>query len=279
MVMITEKDRINTCIEKYGLSKEEATRIVKEDNMILTVEELRLKFDNPNLGRKYPEWLTPTDHYKMCCTTVRQMYNGNFARICTPEDLASTLFIKSSLKLNTFENHRHLKTGLVTMAMGVCRDGMRREKYWSTQTLDTEYGDDTAKMSAYSRIVVDDNEKEARDCLNAVLSIRNREVRELLILAGYIIGGIDNFAPAFEDIISNSEYIDRTALLELLQEVYDNDKKDQAKIENKKIKARKTRITLKSILKIYKTDLDLKSARLEIGEYLMSTGFTLHTRV
>ena len=33
--MITEKDRIHTCIEKYGLSEQEAKRIVKEDDMLL----------------------------------------------------------------------------------------------------------------------------------------------------------------------------------------------------------------------------------------------------
>ena len=270
--MITEKDRINTCVEKYGLSREEATRIVKEDNMLLTVDELRMKFDNPDLGKEYPEWLTPLDHYRMCCATVRQMYNGNFAKICSPEDLASTLYINSSIKMNTFKNHQHLKSGLVTMAMTICRDGMRRQKYWSSQSLDTTFGDDD-NLTNYERVVAKSEADEARDYLNSIMSIKNREVRELLVLAGYIIGDIDSFKPAFLDIIKNSEYIDRSELIKLMGTIEENDNIDMKKIEDKTYKAKKTRLSFKSILGIYKTDLDLTAARQEIGEYLMNTGF------
>lgn len=273
--MISEKDRINTCVEKYGLDIEEATRIVKEDNMLLSVEELRMKFDNPMLGKEYPEWLTPIDHYKMCCATVRQMYNGNFAKICGPEDLASTLFINSSIKMNTFKNHQHLKSGLVTMAMTICRDGMRRQKYWADQTLDAPIGENYEELTNYDRIVADDKEQETREYLNAILSIKNREVRELLILAGYIVGNIDGFKAAFEEITANSDYIDRTGLVELLDTIMRNEEIDRIRKEDKTQKLKKTPITLKSILKIYKTDLDITSARVELGEYLMNTGFLI----
>lgn len=270
--MITETDRINTCIEKYGLSEEEARRIVKEDNMVLTVEELRMKFDNPDLGKCYPEWLTPIEHYKMCCATVRQMYNGNFAQICTPEELASTLFINTSIKLNTFKNHKHLKAGLVTNAMRICRDNMRRQKYWSGQSLDDTVSSNSSQ-TVYDTIVAKDIEKEESDCLNTVLSIKNREVREILILAGFIIGGINSFELEFKKILLNSDLIDRSKLIELLDTLDSNDKIDWKKLDDKKFKAKKTKITLKSILNVVNTDLDLKSARLEIGEYLATTGF------
>lgn len=270
--MITEKDRIKTCIEKYGYSEEEATRIVKEDNYLLNIDELRAKFDYPELGKEYPEWLDPIDHYKMCCTTVRQMYNGNFARICTTEELAHTLFVNSALKLNTLKNHQHLKSALVTMAMKICRDGMRRQKYWSDSSLDDNFDED-GNLTNYDRIVATDTDKETIDCLNAVMSIKNREVRELLILSGYIIGRIDAFKEQFVNIVNNSDFIDREALIKLLEEVYHNDDVDMKKKETKGLKMKKTRVTLKSILNVYKTDLDITSARLEIGEYLKSTGF------
>ena len=274
MIMITEKDRVNTWVTKYGLSENEAKRIVKEDNMVLTVNELSMKFDNPSLGKEYPEWLDPIDHYKMCCATVRQMYNSNFAMICTPEELASTLYINSSIKLNTFENHKHLKTGLITMAMTICRDGMRRQKYWSDQSLDTVYNDDIGAVN-YDRIVAKDNEREARECLNAVLSIKNREVREILICAGYIVGGIDGFAQEFKHIVHTSDLINIEKLNQLLDDIKKDDEVGRDKLDNKANKTRRLKLSLKSILNIFRTDLDLNTARLEIGEYLMSTGFML----
>ena len=114
---------------------------------------------------------------------------------------------------------------------------------------------------------------EARDYLNSIMSIKNREVRELLVLAGYVIGGIDSFKPAFLDIVKNSEYIDRSELIKLMGTIEENDNVDMKKLEDKTYKAKKTRLSFKSILGIYKTNLDLTSARQEIGEYLMNTGF------
>lgn len=273
--MITEKDRIHTCMEKYGLSEQEAIKIVKEDDMVLSIEDLRMKYDNPDLGKNYPDWLTPIDHYKICCATVRQMYNGNFAKICTPEELASNLYIMTSIKLNTYKNHKHLKAAIVTSAMRICRDNMRRQKYWSGQSLDDTYGEND-NLTNYDRITARDTEKEEKECLNAVMSIKNREVREILVLTGYIVGGIDTFQNEFINILQNSDLIYRDKLEKLMTDMQNNDKIDREKFENKSYKAKKTRITLKSILSVFKTDLDLKSARLEIGEYLMSTGFIVN---
>lgn len=269
--MIKEKDRIRICQEKYGLTEEEATRIVKSDNCLLSLEELRMKFDYPDLGKKYPDWLSPIDHYKMCCATVRQMYNSNFERICSPDEMASILYIKSSIKLNTIKSYKHLKTALVTMSMGICRDGMRRQKYWSNKSLDDTVVED--KVPMYETIVAKDNEQEEQECLNAVLSIRNREVRELLIIAGFIIGRISYFEKEFMNIVNNSEFIDRTKLIEILEQVVKNDELEMKRASNIKVKERKTKITMKSVLAAYKTDLDATSARQEIGDYLMSTGF------
>lgn len=272
--MITEKDRICTCIEKYGLSEKEATEIVKEDDMVLSVDDLRKKYDNPDLGKNYPEWLTPIDHYKICCATVRQMYNGNFAKICTPEELASNLYIMTSIKLNTYKNHKHLKAAIVTSAMRICRDSMRRQKYWSGQSLDSKVNEESSQ-TIYEKVVAKDTEQEERDCLNAVMSIKNREVREILILTGYIVGGINMFREEFINILTNSDLVDKNKLLELLDKQAENDKIDRKKLDDKSYKAKKTRITLKSILNVFNTELDLKSARLEIGEYLAMTGFII----
>ena len=97
-----------------------------------------------------------------------------------------------------------------------------------------------------------------------------------MILAGYIVGNIDGFKPAFEEIKNNSEYIDREGLVELLDTIMENERIDRIRKEDKTQKLKKVPITLKSILKIYKTDLDLTSARTEIGEYLMNTNFLVN---
>lgn len=272
--MITEKDRIETCINKYGLSDEEATRIVKESDDLLNIEELRMKYDYPELGIKYPEWLTPIEHYKMCCATVKSMYNSNYASICTPEEMASILYVKSSVKLKQIHTFQHLKVGLVTIAMNLYRDNSRRQKYWSDKTLDTELETkDGSVMTGYDVIVSRDKEDEEMKCLLSVKSIKNREVREILILCGFIIGGLESFRNDFIDIVSNSDLIKRDAMIELMEKVKHNEDAELEKQNNKSAKVKKHRINFKAILKCINTDMDEVSARKEIGEYLAFTGF------
>lgn len=272
--MITEKDRISTCINKYGLDEEEATRIVKESDDLLNIDELRMKYDYPELGIKYPEWLTPIEHYKMCCATVKSMYNSNYASICTPEEMASILYVKSSVKLKQIHTFQHLKVGLVTIAMNLYRDNSRRQKYWSDKTLDTEMETkDGSVMTGYDVIVAKDKEDDEMKCLLAVKSIKNREVREILILCGFIIGGLESFRNDFIDIVSNSDLIKRDAMIELMEKVKHNEDAELEKQNNKSAKVKKHRINFKAILKCINTDMDEVSARKEIGEYLAFTGF------
>lgn len=272
--MITEKDRISTCINKYGLSEEEATRIVKESDDLLNIEELRMKYDYPELGIKYPEWLTPIEHYKMCCATVKSMYNSNYASICTPEEMASILYVKSSVKLKQIHTFQHLKVGLVTIAMNLYRDNSRRQKYWSDKTLDTEVETkDGSVMTGYDVVVAKDKEDDEIKCLLAVKSIKNREVREILILCGFIIGGLESFRNDFMDIVSNSDLIKRDAMVELMEKVKHNEDADIEKQNNKSAKIKKHRINFKAILKCINTDMDEVDARKEIGDYLAFTGF------
>ena len=241
--MITEKDRINTCINKYGLSEEEATRIVKECDDLLNIEELRMKYDYPELGIEYPEWLTPIEHYKMCCATVKTMYNGSYASICTPEEMASILYVKSSVKLKQIHTFQHLKVGLVTIAMNLYRDNSRRQKYWSDKTLDAETEtNDGSVMTGYDVIVAKDKEREEKECLLAVKSIRNKEVREILILCGFIIGGLESFRTDFIDIVSNSELVNRDAMIDLMEKIKHNEDADIEKCNNKSVKIKKHRI-------------------------------------
>lgn len=280
--MATYKDKVNVCVNKYGLNEDEAIRIIKADNCVLTLEELRIKYDNPNLGKEYPEWLTPTDHYKMCCTTVRNVYNANFVNICTAEDLAHTLFVNTSLKLNTMKNHKMLKDYIVKQSMNIYRDATRRSKYWAPRSIDDKVFYDTTlnsydnnkKLTFVENLKNFDTEKDEQECLLAVKSIKNREIRELLILCGYIIGNINGFRADFIDIVQNSDLILRDKLLELFKDIDDNDKIDRCKADGGSVKGKKKHsIKLKTILDIMKIDLDIKNAREEIGYYLATTKF------
>ena len=128
-------------------------------------------------------------------------------------------------------------------------------------------------MTGYDVIVAKDKEREEKECLLAVKSIRNKEVREILILCGFIIGGLESFRTDFIDIVSNSELVNRDAMIDLMEKIKHNEDADIEKCNNKSVKIKKHRINFKTILKCLNTDMDEMMAREAIGEYLMSTGF------
>lgn len=269
---MTDTDKINICVKKYGLDVDEATRIIKEDNCLLSVEELRIKYNNPNLGKAYPEWLTPDDHYKMCCTTVRQVYNSNYVSICTAEELASMLFINTSYKLNQIKNHKMLKDYIVKQAINIYRDAKRRSNYWADRSLD-DTATDNFEILNRDRISYFDADADEQECLLMVKSIKNREIRELLILCGYLIGNIAAFRTDFLEIIQNSDLINRKKLIKLLEKINKNDKIDRDRADGSKVRFRKKKVGLVDVLKITKIKIDIETAREEIGYYLTSTEF------
>ena len=274
--MITDNDKINTCINKYGLSEDEAIRIIKSDDVILTIEELRIKYDYPELGIKYPDWLTPLEHRKMCSTTVRNMFNANFAKFTTPEDMAGDLYILTVVKLNQMKNHNMLKDFIVKQALNMYRNYNVRQNYWATRTLDDTVQDNVGLVN-YDRLEYRDTEAEELQCLSAVMSIKNREIRELLILVGFIIGGISKFENKFYEIIYNSDLIDRDKLLVLLEKLELNDEADINRADGKKSTIRKRKVTICDIIKVMKLKDnikgDIKYIREEVGYYLTSTKF------
>lgn len=275
--MITSKDRIQTCVEKYGLPLEEAERIVKTEDVLLDINELRLKYDNPDMGKKYPDWLTPEEHLKMCYKTAGESFNQMWSTICTVEELASMMFIQSSVKLNTYNSFKHLKVGLVKIGMTIFRNTMRRNAYWTSYSLDDyvpqSKSDQSNKSTYLSLMKTTSMAQQNREFVMEIMSIKNPEVRELLIVCGYIVANISELQTAFYDVIKNSKRIDLEKLQKVLDQLHKNDEINQQRADNIKVSKHKSSITFTTILGIFKFDMSTSVAKHEIKEYLTSTGF------
>lgn len=223
-----------------GLSREEAEKLIpygQED--YLTIEQLRIKFDNPDLGKKYPEWLQKEDHMKMCFKTAKDVWNSrDFGWFCTPEELATKLYIWSSIRLNKFNSYPHLKTGLMNATKNILRDEVTKEtmkikdeylteeefkERHSTTWNKKRYDDGTyisssldqcafmehnsdGRETLHSRIPDSiEAEEEQRSVINQIRSIRNKQVKQFLIVGGFLLANISELEVDFQDIIDNSD--------------------------------------------------------------------------
>lgn len=297
-----------------GLSREEAEKLIpygQED--YLTIEQLRIKFDNPDLGKKYPEWLQKEDHMKMCFKTAKDVWNSrDFGWFCTPEELATKLYIWSSIRLNKFNSYPHLKTGLMNATKNILRDEVTKEtmkikdeylteeefkERHSTTWNKKRYDDGTyisssldqcafmehnsdGRETLHSRIPDSiEAEEEQRSVINQIRSIRNKQVKQFLIVGGFLLANISELEVDFQDIINNSDVDTAKGLKDLYtktiqyEEMMLKHRYDGTPID-KNIK----KIVPKDIVSVIGTKSfgDIKSTSeviSQIKEYLVNTSF------
>ena len=193
-------------MEKYGLSRDDATRIATTDNEILTLDDLRYKYDDVCIGKDYPDWITPEEHLKMCYAVVWSRYNKGFFWYNSCDDVAHDLFVYSLLHINKYSNKFQLNGLLLCRLKNLIRDYARTfNSHIMMSDLEGEYEDDICSnkspmsMCAYIR-----DDKDMAELVDTVLSIRNEKIKGILILCGYFVADIQEFLPLLVDYYNSS---------------------------------------------------------------------------
>lgn len=122
------KEFVEKCEQKYGLAEDDALRIVKADVNDLTLDELRIRYDNPDIGRDLPKWITSENLLNMCYKTAYEIIGvavnrrgSNDMGYIVP-DVAHSLYVYALYKMNRFDNFGILKKALCDR----CKDLLRR---------------------------------------------------------------------------------------------------------------------------------------------------------
>lgn len=118
---------------KLGKGKEEA--LIEAEKLIpygqedyLTLQQLKIKFNYPDMDGEYPEWLTADEHYKICRDVAKSQYDySKFGWFCNKNELISKLYIWSRIRLNKFNSINHLKVGLFNACKNILRDEITKE--------------------------------------------------------------------------------------------------------------------------------------------------------
>lgn len=251
--MLNDKQKIANCVANWGIDENYATKIFKENEDLLTFDELKMKYNNPNLGVEYPDWLTPTEHLKICFQTAKDEYTPTkFGWICEKSELVNMLFIWSSLRLAKFKNHAMLKCACVRACKNILRDNILHAGYIAG-SLDADIQNDdtdTRQHNLHNIISSTCNDVEVTNLLNSINSLKNNVIKGLLIVCGYIIAGIDDFEMAFYDYVKTCDCATQDSLLDLLNKVklYDAATMDRKYNGNKLAKAK--RVTVNNVMKI-----------------------------
>lgn len=297
-----------------GLSREEAEKLIpygQED--YLTIEQLRIKFDNPDLGKKYPEWIQKEDHMKMCFKTAKDVWNvRDFGWFCSPEELATKLYIWSSIRLNKFNSYAHLKTGLMNCVKNILRDEVTKEtmkikdQYLTESELKERYStewnkkrfddgtyisssldqcafmehDSDGRETLHSRIPDStESQEELRSVVNQIRSIRNKQVKQFLIIGGFLLANINELEQDFKQIINSVETSKAQKLNNLYERTLDyEDMMSKHQYENTPIDKTIKKVVPEDIIDVIGVESfgNIKSTKeviSQLREYLVNVSF------
>ena len=261
-------------MNKYGLSEEEATRIATTDNILLSLDDLRYKYDNMRIGIDYPEWLTPEEHLKMCYATVWKRYNNTYFWFNSVDDVAHDLFVYSSVHLHKYSGKFQLNGLLLCRLKNLIRD-YEKEKAsfyentydWEDEVIDAEYNNKYKQAVKYNAVSINTNDTAL--LVMDIESIKNIKVKGILLICGYFLANIKEFLQplvvyynASTDTIKNKIY-----------ELGRDDKLFCKAIQRDVNMTNKVNVTVGRVLKIF-GKRDKSYLRTELLPYLNTIGFT-----
>lgn len=270
--MLNVKKCVNTCMNKYNLSKEEALRIATTDNILLSIKELRYKYDNMNIGKSYPEWLTPEEHLRMCYATIWKKYNSDFFWHNDCDDIAYDLFVYTSIHLHNYKDKYQLNGLLLCRLKNIIRDDFQEEKCYA-ETYDWELERKNEEVNANKYVLactygaLSKETTDTAELLITIKSIKNDIIKGTLLISGYFLADIQEFLlPLTEFYFNSSDTVKR--------KIYDLGRDDKyfCDIIHREVNLdKKENVTIGRILKVF-NKRDKSYLQTDILPYLKTIG-------
>lgn len=275
----SKSQKIDLYSAKYNISKEEVNRILSEHEDVLTLEELKIKYDNPDIG-KLPEWLSEETLDLMIWKTVHQYWSPLFQQRMTKEELYSEHQEYIRKKINLFENVHHVKAALVKRMLFLVDEYTRKGKYFLGSTdeqlpADNLYGSVRYK---YELPIEDTKNIESDLFIEQIRNIKNKSIKSLLIITGYLLCDITEFRKDYIEILRSSDEEVKMNLQKLEETSEHNEELDLMKYSNIVVNERKKSINIKDIIKALRLNIiDNKKEKVdntleEIRYYLKCIG-------
>lgn len=252
----SKSQKIDLYSEKYGLPKEEINRILSEHEDLLTLEELKIKYDNPAMG-VFPAWLKYEDLENMIWKTIHSMWSITLQYMYESKDeLFNDLYLYTCIKSNLWLNHNHLKGSLVFRVQTLIDNHLRKAKYWKGSIDEKKSEDDDEVRYRYDPYIAfeDTEEATAFNLIEKINSVKDESIRNILIITGYLICNIDSLRGEYLKLLNKCNASVKTSIKKLEQLQFMNDELDRLKIENNPMPVRKERITVVDIAKALQSD-------------------------
>lgn len=294
--------------QNKNMSREEAlekakTLIPYKQNNYLSIQDLKIKYDYPNMDGEYPDWLTPEQHYKVCKKVVTQKFKYDKFKWLydEPQELMSELYIYTRVRLNKIHSLQQLELSMVNRCKNLLREaaknttqkrnefeeGVPNEQYWERLNGQTyiamSINEESFKEDdlPQEKETMMENKKSAEDnnewlIKDTILSIKSEKERNILITVGYLKAGMDCLEEEFRDILKHNTVEQNKELYKIMLGIFTTSELDIQKelgnITGRQMrKLRETNnIKLEDILNVFTYNEPVENFQNFVGQLLVN---------
>ena len=231
----SKSQKVEMYAEKYNLPREEVHRILSEHEANLTLDELKIKYDDPNIGQ-LPQWLIDEGGYdalqQYIETGVKSKFDFRWSSWTTIEDLVSYMWEFILKRIHTYNTRSHIISAVKNRMVWLWRENFGRGSYFK-MSLQDEYGrNDEGTPCTYGDIMEAPKDTEITDLIEMIDSVYDEATRGLLVIVGYL-NGIKELEPYYNKVVNGQnlevqeklshylrQYIEKQERREKLLETY-----------------------------------------------------------
>lgn len=256
----SKSQKVEMYSKKYNLSEKEVYRILSESEVNLSLEELKIKYDDMEIG-KLPQWLVDEGGYEKLeeyiDKGVRTKFNYRFEYWTTVEELKSDAWEFILKRIHKYNSGAHIITAVKNRVVTLGYYESRRQRVHPVSLQDPSNNKDEKLCWEDMFGTEDDIGDGDGELLQLINSIPNKSLRGLIIIVGYL-NGVTALHDQFYEVLACSDKKVQDELYKLLQKYIDIQDKQIQKDENTVKANKKTpqKITLKSVIKATKYGAD-----------------------
>lgn len=256
----SKSQKVEMYSKKYNKPREEVFRILTEHEALLSLDELKIKYDNPNIG-KLPQWLVDEGGYdalaKYIENGIRKKYDIKYSTWVSKEDLTSYMWEFILKRIHLYETPAHIVSSVANRMVWLWRQNKARGDNFAMSLQDSISKSDD-NDGTYSDIITKPlaSEESGKTRMN-VMSERREDVRDILVAASYLISNIPGFEHDFQKIVAKckDEQI-KNDLKELESRVEEGEEITRMKMDGIPVTKRKPKVTIKDIIKAMKFNVE-----------------------
>lgn len=201
-------------MKTYNVSYEKASHIVYSSADNLTLDELKMRVDNPDIG-KLPDWLSETCLSNTIWKTIHSHRDFYALSLYTDEDLYQELQLFVRIKSNHIVNYPCLKAMLSNYIKNILADSKVYFNYFPT-SLDLPLFDDSGvtksdylykemnDKNSFNSTALEFKDKKSDELINLIKTIKDDNMRKFLIVIGYFLCELDILEDLYNELYLNS---------------------------------------------------------------------------